>query len=57
VVTLALVDLGNYGAFLLLLLKPTTAGLVFRTLTGITWCLENSFSLFDLYSGNTRGSR
>ena len=56
-VTLALVDLGNYGAFLLLLLKPTTAGLVFRTLTGITWCLENSFSLFDLYSGNTRGSR
>jgi len=25
------------------LLKPTTAGLVFRTLTGTTRCLENSF--------------
>ena len=25
------------------MLKPTTAGLVFRTLTGTTWCLENSF--------------
>jgi len=24
-------------------LKPTTAGLVFRTLTGTTMCLENSF--------------
>jgi len=24
-------------------LKPTRAGLVFRTLTGMTQCLENSF--------------
>ena len=26
-----------------ILLKPTTAGLVFRTLTGTARCLENSF--------------
>jgi len=26
-----------------ILLKPTTAGLLFRTLTGTTRCLENSF--------------
>ena len=32
-----------HTGFLSFLLKPTTAGLVFRTLTGTTRCLENSF--------------
>ena len=30
--------------FMIILLKPTMAGIVFRTFTGTTWRLENYFS-------------